>query len=120
LLAGAARSKQAEAAPKQQLTKHVSLYLCLANAAKLGQLRCCLDVAVAVLLLALQEKGRGFRESFLSKLALLLKGTVAAPSNRFGETLADEHLRGGERYTKDRTAAAAWAAGDRLLPAHQW
>jgi hypothetical protein len=44
----------------------------------------------------LQEKGRGFRESFLSKLALLLKGTVAAPSNRFGETLADEHLRGGE------------------------
>uniref|UniRef100_A0A383VV88 Dynamin-type G domain-containing protein n=1 Tax=Tetradesmus obliquus TaxID=3088 RepID=A0A383VV88_TETOB len=43
----------------------------------------------------LKEKGRGFRESFLSKLTLLLKGTVAAPSNRFGETLADEHLRGG-------------------------
>jgi hypothetical protein len=56
--------------------------------------------AITLLLLwaivALQEKGRGFRESFLSKLALLLKGTVAAPSNRFGETLADEHLRGGE------------------------
>lgn len=36
-----------------------------------------------------------FRESFLNKLSLLLKGTVAAPSERFGETLADEHLRGG-------------------------
>lgn len=37
-----------------------------------------------------------FRESFLSKLQLLLRGTVAAPSERFGETLADEHMRGGE------------------------
>lgn len=36
-----------------------------------------------------------FRESFLSKLALLLRGTVAAPPERFGETLADEHIRGG-------------------------
>jgi hypothetical protein len=43
----------------------------------------------------LQEKGRIFRESFLSKLALLLRGTVAAPPERFGETLADEHIRGG-------------------------
>lgn len=43
----------------------------------------------------LQEKGRVFRESFLSKLALLLRGTVAAPPERFGETLADEHIRGG-------------------------
>jgi hypothetical protein len=42
-----------------------------------------------------QEKGRVFRESFLSKLALLLRGTVAAPPERFGETLADEHIRGG-------------------------
>lgn len=48
----------------------------------------------------MQEKGRGFRESFLSKLTLLLKGTVAAPSNRFGETLADEHLRGGETWAQ--------------------
>lgn len=46
-------------------------------------------------LLALQEKGRIFREAFLSKLALLLRGTVAAPPERFGETLADEHIRGG-------------------------
>ncbi|KAI3430573.1 hypothetical protein D9Q98_005166 [Chlorella vulgaris] len=43
----------------------------------------------------LKEKGRVFRESFLSKLALLLRGTVAAPPERFGETLADEHIRGG-------------------------
>ncbi|GBF91812.1 dynamin ARC5 [Raphidocelis subcapitata] len=43
----------------------------------------------------LKDKGRAFRESFLSKLALLLRGTVAAPADRFGETLADEHLRGG-------------------------
>jgi hypothetical protein len=43
-----------------------------------------------------QDKGRSFREEFLSKLALLLRGTVAAPADRFGETLADEHLRGGE------------------------
>ncbi|PRW32964.1 Dynamin ARC5 [Chlorella sorokiniana] len=43
----------------------------------------------------LKEKGRVFRESFLSKLQLLLRGTVAAPPERFGETLADEHIRGG-------------------------
>ncbi|KAL4448820.1 hypothetical protein ABPG77_007537 [Micractinium sp. CCAP 211/92] len=43
----------------------------------------------------LKEKGRIFREAFLSKLALLLRGTVAAPPERFGETLADEHIRGG-------------------------
>ncbi|KAK9814730.1 hypothetical protein WJX72_010634 [[Myrmecia] bisecta] len=43
----------------------------------------------------LKERGRGFREAFLAKLALLLRGTVAAPPERFGETLADEHIRGG-------------------------
>ncbi|RMZ55499.1 hypothetical protein APUTEX25_000082 [Auxenochlorella protothecoides] len=43
----------------------------------------------------LKEKGRVFRESFIAKLALLLRGTVAAPPERFGETLADEHVRGG-------------------------
>lgn len=36
-----------------------------------------------------------FREAFLAKLALLLRGTVAAPPERYGETLADEHIRGG-------------------------
>ena len=43
----------------------------------------------------LKEKGRHFREAFFQKLALLLRGTVAAPPERFGETLADEHIRGG-------------------------
>jgi len=43
----------------------------------------------------LRDKGRQFRESFLTKLSLLLRGTVAAPAERFGETLADEHVRGG-------------------------
>lgn len=43
----------------------------------------------------LKEKGRVFRESFISKLGLLLRGTVSAPPDRFGETLTDEHIRGG-------------------------
>lgn len=43
----------------------------------------------------LKERGRLFREAFLSKLQLLLRGTVAASPDRFGETLADEHIRGG-------------------------
>lgn len=43
----------------------------------------------------LKERGRVFREAFLSKLGLLLRGTVAAPPDRFGETLSDEHIRGG-------------------------
>lgn len=47
-------------------------------------------------LFADQDKGRSFRESFLANLALLLRGTVAAPADRFGETTADEHLQGGE------------------------
>lgn len=56
-----------------------------------------------VYVLDLQDKGRVFRESFLNKLSLLLRGTVAAPSDRFGETLEDEHLRGGRSW--DRIAA---------------
>ena len=43
----------------------------------------------------LKDKGRIFREAFISKLSLLLRGTVAAPPDRFGETLDDEHIRGG-------------------------
>ena len=46
----------------------------------------------------LKDKGRTFREAFLAKLALLLRGTVAAPPERFGETLADEHIRGGAPF----------------------
>lgn len=43
----------------------------------------------------LKEKGRVFREAFIAKLGLLLRGTVTAPPERFGETLSDEHVRGG-------------------------
>ena len=43
----------------------------------------------------LKERGRAFREVFLSRLGLLLRGTVAAPPEKFGETLADEHIQGG-------------------------
>ena len=55
----------------------------------------------------LKEKGRALREGFLAKLALLLKGTVAAPPDRFGETLADEHMRGGAFVGGDGRALAA-------------
>jgi len=50
----------------------------------------------------LKEKGRIFREAFLAKLGLLLRGTVAAPPERYGETLADEHIRGGTKSTLPR------------------
>ena len=53
----------------------------------------------------LKEKGRSFRESFLAKLCLLLRGTVAAPPERFGETLADEHIRGGAHMLPQGPAA---------------
>jgi len=43
----------------------------------------------------LKEKGRSFVEAFLSKLQLILRGTVTAPPEKFGETLVDEHMRGG-------------------------
>ena len=43
----------------------------------------------------LRERGRAFYASFLSKIPLLIRGTMAAPPDRFGETLADEHVRGG-------------------------
>ncbi|XP_077249784.1 P-loop containing nucleoside triphosphate hydrolases superfamily protein [Tasmannia lanceolata] len=43
----------------------------------------------------LKEKGRMFHDSFLTKLSLLLKGTVVAPPDKFGETLQDERVNGG-------------------------
>ncbi|KAL5993080.1 ARP2/3 actin-organizing complex subunit Arc5 [Asimina triloba] len=43
----------------------------------------------------LKEKGRTFHDSFLTKLSLLLKGTVVAPPDKFGETLQDERVNGG-------------------------
>ncbi|KAJ0027645.1 hypothetical protein Pint_36565 [Pistacia integerrima] len=43
----------------------------------------------------LKEKGRIFHDLFLTKLSLLLKGTVVAPPDKFGETLQDERTNGG-------------------------
>ncbi|CAA2974472.1 dynamin ARC5 isoform X1 [Olea europaea subsp. europaea] len=43
----------------------------------------------------LKEKGRAFHDLFLTKLSLLLKGTVVAPPDKFGETLQDERVNGG-------------------------
>eukprot|EP00252_Welwitschia_mirabilis_P024347 TRINITY_DN718_c0_g1_i3.p1 TRINITY_DN718_c0_g1~~TRINITY_DN718_c0_g1_i3.p1 ORF type:complete len:818 (-),score=163.91 TRINITY_DN718_c0_g1_i3:244-2697(-) len=43
----------------------------------------------------LKQQSRRFRDSFLAKLSLLLKGTVVAPPDRFGETLDDERNSGG-------------------------
>lgn len=39
--------------------------------------------------------GRNFYANFVAKIPLLIRGTMAAPVERFGETLADEHIRGG-------------------------
>ncbi|XP_021896544.1 dynamin-like protein ARC5 isoform X2 [Carica papaya] len=43
----------------------------------------------------LKEKARRFHDLFLTKLSLLLKGTVVAPPEKFGETLQDERTNGG-------------------------
>ncbi|KAL9260648.1 Dynamin-like protein [Drosera capensis] len=43
----------------------------------------------------LKEKGRNFQDLFLTKLSLLLKGSVVAPPDKFGETLQDERTNGG-------------------------
>ncbi|KAL7235910.1 hypothetical protein ACSBR1_019235 [Camellia fascicularis] len=43
----------------------------------------------------LKEKGRAFHDLFLTKLSLLLKGTVVAPPDKFGEALQDERINGG-------------------------
>ncbi|GMH03122.1 hypothetical protein Nepgr_004961 [Nepenthes gracilis] len=43
----------------------------------------------------LKEKGRNFHDMFLTKLSLLLKGSVVAPPDKFGETLQDERTNGG-------------------------
>lgn len=58
----------------------------------------------------LKEKGRTFREAFLAKLGLLLRGTVAAPPERYGETLADEHIRGGTKSVSPAQTLCSAAA----------
>ncbi|XP_021751336.1 dynamin-like protein ARC5 [Chenopodium quinoa] len=45
--------------------------------------------------LNLKEKGRRFHDQFLTKLSLLLKGSIVAPPDKFGETLQDERVNGG-------------------------
>ena len=49
----------------------------------------------------LRERGRAFYAQFVQKIPLLLRGTMAAPPERFGETLADEHVRGGTFVGED-------------------
>lgn len=49
----------------------------------------------------LKEKGRAFHDLFLTKLSLLLKGTVVAPPDKFGETLQDERANGGAFIATD-------------------
>nr|BAH23784.1 dynamin-related protein 5B-3 [Physcomitrium patens]BAH23785.1 dynamin-related protein 5B-3 [Physcomitrium patens] len=49
----------------------------------------------------LKERGRMFRDSFLSKLSLLLRGTVVAPVDKFGESLQDERVRAGAFVAMD-------------------
>ncbi|KAL8237511.1 hypothetical protein R6Q59_018592 [Mikania micrantha] len=49
----------------------------------------------------LKEKGRAFHDLFLTKLSLLLKGTVVAPPDKFGETLQDERVNGGALISID-------------------
>ncbi|KAK9929596.1 hypothetical protein M0R45_026690 [Rubus argutus] len=51
--------------------------------------------------LKLKEKGRVFHDMFLTKLSLLLKGTVVAPPDKFGETLQDERTNGGAFISSD-------------------
>eukprot|EP00892_Ulva_mutabilis_P001680 jgi/Ulvmu1/11512/UM078_0001.1 len=53
----------------------------------------------------LKERGRSFVEQFLAKLSLLLRGTTTAPAARFGETLQDEHAKGGSFAASATTAA---------------
>ncbi|KAK9989160.1 hypothetical protein SO802_029399 [Lithocarpus litseifolius] len=49
----------------------------------------------------LKERGRAFHDLFLTKLSLLLKGTVVAPPDKFGETLQDERINGGAFVASD-------------------
>lgn len=79
------------------------------------------DSVLSVLPLVLQDKGRMFREAFLNKLSLLLRGTVAAPADRFGETLADEHMMGGEvSPDSSRAPTAAILQSQQLRHPHAW
>ncbi|KAK3268569.1 hypothetical protein CYMTET_22934 [Cymbomonas tetramitiformis] len=72
----------------------------------------------------LKERGRAFYSQFVTKLPLLIRGTMAAPVDRFGETLADEHIRGGAFVGADGRPLPASAELDnaemRLMGGAQW
>eukprot|EP00240_Pyramimonas_obovata_P003576 CAMPEP_0118946316 /NCGR_PEP_ID=MMETSP1169-20130426/44011_1 /TAXON_ID=36882 /ORGANISM="Pyramimonas obovata, Strain CCMP722" /LENGTH=824 /DNA_ID=CAMNT_0006892251 /DNA_START=57 /DNA_END=2531 /DNA_ORIENTATION=- len=72
----------------------------------------------------LKDKGRNFYSNFVAKIPLLVRGTMAAPVERFGETLADEHIRGGAFVSADGQPLAAAApltnADMRLMGGAQW
>jgi hypothetical protein len=55
-------------------------------------------------------------EAFIAKLNLLLRGTTSAPAARFGETLQEEHTRGGPFGTTAATAAPTGAAATPRAP----
>ena len=61
----------------------------------ISDVQAAVTLAEQLRLCRLKDKGRIFRETFLAKLGLLLRGTVAAPPERFGETIEDERIRGG-------------------------
>lgn len=46
----------------------------------------------------LKEKGRVYAEEFLRRLASVIKGTIRAPPTLWGESLADERVRGGSYH----------------------
>jgi hypothetical protein len=43
-------------------------------------------------------------EAFISKIGLILRGTTSVPATRFGETLQEEHVRGGAFAAMDRAS----------------
>jgi hypothetical protein len=55
----------------------------------------------------MQDRGRAFVEAFISKIGLILRGTTSAPAARFGETLQEEHIRGGAFAAADSAAQKA-------------
>ncbi|KAG2433018.1 hypothetical protein HXX76_008745 [Chlamydomonas incerta] len=58
----------------------------------------------------LKDKGRAFVDAFLNRLQQLLRGTITAPADKWGETLADEHARGGSFVSGSRALAGAHEA----------
>ncbi|GFP98664.1 dynamin-like protein arc5 [Phtheirospermum japonicum] len=68
----------------------------------------------------MKEKARVFHDLFLTKLSLLLKGTVVAPPDKFGETLQDERVNGGAFISTDGLQLPQKNAGMRLYGGAQY